>query len=80
MAPQALPNCFTVALGLCHVPSLFTHVCMGISAHTCPFCATPLCLCTMIKGGSARQGLSSGMGIVNQSMEEGEHCVPSVGL
>lgn len=56
-APQALPSRFAIALGLCHVPSLFTRVCMGTRAHTCPFCAAPLCLCAMIKGGSARQGL-----------------------
>lgn len=57
VAPHASPSCFAVVLGLCHVPSLFTRVCGGARAHTCPFCAAPLCLCAMAQGGGVRQGL-----------------------
>lgn len=52
------------------------HACLhGTRAHACPFCAAPLRLCAVMEGGSRRQGLNSGMGITNQSMEEGEQRV-----
>lgn len=77
MAPQASPSHFTVTLGLCHVPSLSTRVRME-HTHTRAPAVLLRSACAQRSRVAARgSAQSSGMGITDQSMEEGERAVLS---